>query len=852
MLNLSISTLSANKSEYKSLNIEYSDNKGQLETLNILVKDKYVYADANQLVKRLGYTIKMGENNRIVISNLENTKTPRMFLIFHVNDSKVDYYMANRVYQNYSAPVEPIKDNVGVWVPLQYTLAALNSSMLIVDNVVTVTMPKKTLNDIIYEVAANSEEFRFDYVEDIGYDNIDEGILTGANHLVNVFNGILTGEGESWAFLFQQFWGDFSAYDNKFGEEIVKLFCTNSDKELEAINEKISLLSDVFSSDGKLGEALSQIKFNIDDDVDTLYRQCNDLFKNIQNSNSDLSKYNSTYFQFERAFDKKTWFSDTGEVILNTQEGIQTATKTLDIIGKVAEVTGYLQEFSDKDDYSVNSLLNYFSEFSTSSMLRDDFISALVDNAQLFNSNIVTYSIARYIEDNIMDWLTKGFKVSEQLGAQGNLLLLTWNIAAATVPFIKNGLSSADSFELSLYSMMLQSDSFSSYVTSRDHFFSSEDTATATNIYKVSQYLYTYLKTCYITREAAIGSLDNVKNKPGVQDLITQQSKVNLKIANYLADLKLIVKDNKDGSMGFLPERSKWYVNNYDDSALLRVSESEKDQAVTSEKKSFNTDTEMQLKEKLAKSTSKPICRFNCDDFDNDGKFEAFAFVGEKETESYIGELWFVNQDSASKVTEMNSYWEINEVYVFGTHKFVVLSEYVTTGDVARVWGVRNGRPEEQSISGIGGNFSKIDDKNLTLTHSTYDSSLDGTGHTWKPYYFYWDENSLCFKEYGGIRISEAQLAKIDNATAILNAIKQDESGKITEIYYRGNDIININYIFTNENGTWNANTTLICDNGKLQKPINTETGEDNSLNGGIYQAEMNARIATYPDRFPY
>lgn len=849
LFSLSIPALSVDKSEYKTLNIEYSDKKGQLEPLNILVKNKCVYADANQLVKRLGYTIKMSDNNRIVISNLENANIPRMLLIFHVNDTKVEYYMVNSVYQNYSAPFAPIKDNTGIWIPLKYSLAALNCSFLIVDNIMTITMPKKTLNDVVYEVALNYSDLQFDYLEDIGYTNTDLNILTGANHLVNIFNGILTGEGESWAFLFQQFWGDFSSYDSKFGEEIVKLFCTNSDKELEALNEKVSLLNDVLSSDGKLGQALSQIKLNIDEQVDSLYGQCNAYFENIQRSNSDLSKYNTSYLQLERAFNKQTWFSNTGEVILDVQKDIESATKTLDIIGKVADVTSYLQEFSNKDNYSVSSLLNYLSACPSSSILRKDFISELVRHAQLFNSNIVSYSIAKYIEDNIMDWIKKGFKVSEQLGAQGNLLLLAWNIAAATIPFIKNGLSSADSFELSLYSMMLQSDSFSSYVTLREHFFSSEDIATATNVYKVSQYLYIYLKTCYITRDAAIGSLDNVKNNPGVQDIITQQNNLNSKIAEYLADLKMISKDNKDGSMGFLPENSKWYVDNSDDSDLLKILESETDLAKPSEISSSNTDMEMLLKEKLMERTSEPICRFNCDDFDNDGKFEAFAFVGRKETEAYSGELWFVNQDSASMLVEEGTYWEINEIYEFGTHKFIVLSEYRATGDVAKVWGVKDGRPEEQSISGFGGNFNRIDNKNLTLTHSAYDGASDGTGHTWKPYYFYWDEGSLNFKEYGAISISEAQLVKLGNIKATLNTIKQDQKGRITEIYYRGNDLIHINYIFSNEYGTWNGNTTLLCSEEGV-KPIDTEMGEAN--NGGIYQAALNPVIATYPDHFPY
>lgn len=556
---------------YGTLNVEYANKKGQTETLNVMVNDNYVLVDAFQLGESLGYKVNLTKNNDgVVIYNTEDQTKPRLHAVFYFESTKVEYLLFSHILE-YEAPVNSIYNNNGAWIPLKYAVFALNSSLLIVDEVVTITMPQNTLLHTMFNVAEDMYEIQFDYYSDMNFSDGNMAVQTGTSRIINLFSGILKFEGESWLLLFQQFWGDTSAYDNKFGDELTTLFCTNSDKELKALNEEINLLKDVFSTDGKLGTAMQEIKLDLDSNVGDLYNQCEELFKNIDKNNANVSKYNATYEQLENALNKQTIFGNSGQLILDVQNGLDSVTKTVSVLGEILEVCGYMSEFEEKDDFSVQALINYLNEFSDETILPDSLHSTLKINADALNSNILDYSVYKYIENNYMDWLQAGLQIGQQMGAQANLLLLAWNIAAATVPFIKNGLDSADFFELSMYAYALQQDSFINYTSFRENIFANESSLTATNFYKTAQYLYTYLKSAYMARDAAVGSFAGHKDNPEAQPVISSWDKPNELIAKYLSEIKMLSADNKDGSLGFLPDRSNWLVINYNDNDLLKL-----------------------------------------------------------------------------------------------------------------------------------------------------------------------------------------------------------------------------------------------------------------------------------------
>lgn len=50
------------QNSYTTLSVEFSDNIGQNEDLDIFVKDEHVYANAEQLGERLGYQVEVGKD----------------------------------------------------------------------------------------------------------------------------------------------------------------------------------------------------------------------------------------------------------------------------------------------------------------------------------------------------------------------------------------------------------------------------------------------------------------------------------------------------------------------------------------------------------------------------------------------------------------------------------------------------------------------------------------------------------------------------------------------------------------------------------------------------------------------
>jgi len=255
--------------------------------------------------------------------------------------------------------------------------------------------------------------------------------------------------------------------------------------------------------------------------------------------------------------------------------------------------------------------------------------------------------------------------------------------------------------------------------------------------------------------------------------------------------------------------------------------------------------SEAGLRAMLEAKVTQPILAFEYDDYDGDGVFEAFAFVGEEQQpdvdESYMGEIWFVSARGAEKIEACaNGYWGLINVYAFGKNKFAVLNHYATTGGLVNIWGVKNGKPHREKISGIGGGFTQLDGNSFTLYHSTYDFDETGgvsTGHTWKNYWFFWDGRA--FHEYGGVNITEAQLRKCDGAAEVLDAIVE-KGETIGGIFYRGNGIINVNHSKRHESGRSNYFTTLLL-HGTSVTVVETEDP------GGFYLPALAPGIAVYP-----
>lgn len=63
------------------------------------------------------------------------------------------------------------------------------------------------------------------------------------------------------------------------------------------------------------------------------------------------------------------------------------------------------------------------------------------------------------------------------------------------------------------------------------------------------------------------------------------------------------------------------------------------------------------------------------------------------------------------------------------------------------------------------------------MEHSAYDGSADGSGHTWKPYYFYWD---------GEMHEYVATLKLEDGKVELIEAYTNEPTDILSESTYGG------------------------------------------------------------------
>ena len=248
-------------------------------------------------------------------------------------------------------------------------------------------------------------------------------------------------------------------------------------------------------------------------------------------------------------------------------------------------------------------------------------------------------------------------------------------------------------------------------------------------------------------------------------------------------------------------------------------------------------------------------------DYDKDGSEEAFVLIGDSEEGmgglNYFAELWFISEKECYRLEDTKPYSINNMIMRFGNSELLILTEEYASHELVNIWGVQDGKPYKDAISGHGGDFEDFQYPNvISLAQSCYDAGEDRgmrLGHTYKKYYFYWDEEEACFREYGGVRITEEQLLHCDGAKDILDEIKE-QGNQIDDIFYRDNKIIHINYSSGDSESRSFDNATLRLKENEVYLLTMAGVGDsllDASNQFGIFSAAMIPEIAVYPDTLP-
>ena len=170
-------------------------------------------------------------------------------------------------------------------------------------------------------------------------------------------------------------------------------------------------------------------------------------------------------------------------------------------------------------------------------------------------------------------------------------------------------------------------------------------------------------------------------------------------------------------------------------------------------------------KNAIAKKAGQEIIYNEYNDFDSDGKCEMFAVVGSIVDDIMInGEIWFASQQDIYKVEGNNYYLKYPNVYLLKDDKFMAFEEYYPAGSIIHLWGVKDGKPFQPSLTSKANGFQINKYNEIVLINSTYDAAKIipndwkvlpddeiWSGHTYNQYYYYWDGEN--FREYGALEI---------------------------------------------------------------------------------------------------
>ena len=203
-------------------------------------------------------------------------------------------------------------------------------------------------------------------------------------------------------------------------------------------------------------------------------------------------------------------------------------------------------------------------------------------------------------------------------------------------------------------------------------------------------------------------------------------------------------------------------------------------------------DSEAALKQELANRTgSQEVQKFLYADYDGDGSCEAFALCGSVDsfTGGFTGDIWFVAPSYCETVQTGCSYLDVQMLGNTAPILFAAEEWYGGSGSTSYVWTVSGSRPKIIDNNFLG-DFERGEGNEFFAYPSAFDAFSDGTGHTWKRYYFFLDGETM--REYGGIQISMDELRQFNGAEALVqNAMGNNYD--VTGIVYRSNGRIHVN-----------------------------------------------------------
>lgn len=232
---------------------------------------------------------------------------------------------------------------------------------------------------------------------------------------------------------------------------------------------------------------------------------------------------------------------------------------------------------------------------------------------------------------------------------------------------------------------------------------------------------------------------------------------------------------------------------------------------------SADDSKDIDLKELLLKkagASEDELCNYIEDDFDGDGKKEAFALIGTEfdEFDQMIveGAVWFVSANECKNLrqsTGMGISESPRHMTVGGTD-YLLFDDLYVTESVTYVWSVSDGTVIEAPFSGVGNVYTDPSDEKdcFRILKSAYDGEYDHTidapiGHTWKNYYFFYNDETGRVEEFAGTAISQDNVPFLCDIDIVEEKLPKGD--KVDSLFCRGNGLIVLNYEHEEDDTTY-------------------------------------------------
>ncbi|MCH5193632.1 MAG: hypothetical protein J1F11_06700 [Oscillospiraceae bacterium] len=195
------------------------------------------------------------------------------------------------------------------------------------------------------------------------------------------------------------------------------------------------------------------------------------------------------------------------------------------------------------------------------------------------------------------------------------------------------------------------------------------------------------------------------------------------------------------------------------------------------------------------------------------------------------GKYWFTDGLYANELRSSAYGMKLDREQLCGR---IIVKITTENGRYSYRYAVSDGDVREMAVSGKVGDITSLGNGTYTAVCHDYDKSPDSAEHTWKSYWFYSEDGEL--KEYTGEKITKADLMKYTGGKAVLDGIEA-KGGEVTDILYRKNDIVNVNYTIIENDVLCNKFFTYDVSGGECSEVSSSYEGVSN--NYGVYLSSV-------------